>query len=163
MGLNISIIGSKFGVDFFNLTQWPALYRTRYSRHQRRWVGIPSSQLGDYVFRTFNSSTITINAFSNSITVLSENIWIKNTLLYLHSGLFSLDSALVPFLFGSLCLVNVLNRVSCSSDEKRIQWRCYTKKNKKMTLPCGFRVFLRCPEERILTAIDVFEPTSQSA
>lgn len=28
-----------------------------------------------------------------------------------------------------------------------------------MTLPCGFRVFLRCPEERIFTAIDVFEPT----
>ena len=28
-----------------------------------------------------------------------------------------------------------------------------------MTLPCGFRVFLRCPEERIYTAIDVFEPT----
>ena len=28
-----------------------------------------------------------------------------------------------------------------------------------MTLPCGFRVFLRCPEERISTAIDVFEPT----
>ena len=28
-----------------------------------------------------------------------------------------------------------------------------------MTLPCGFRVFLRFPEERIFTAIDVFEPT----
>ena len=28
-----------------------------------------------------------------------------------------------------------------------------------MTLPCGFRVFLRCPEERIFSAIDVFEPT----
>ena len=28
-----------------------------------------------------------------------------------------------------------------------------------MTLPCSFRVFLHCPEERIFTAIDVFEPT----
>ena len=28
-----------------------------------------------------------------------------------------------------------------------------------MTLPCSFRVFLRCPEERIFTAIDVFKPT----
>ena len=84
----------------FQILLAPALYRARYSRHQRRWVGNPSSQLGDDVFSAF-TSTITINAFSNSITILSEKIWIKNTLLYLHSGLFSLDSALVPFLFGS--------------------------------------------------------------
>ena len=116
--MNISIIGSNFGVawTFLIWLSAPALYRTRYSRHQRRWVGIPSSQLGDYVFSAFTSSKITINAFSNSITVLSEKIWIKDTLLYLHSGLFSLDSALIPFLFGSLCLVNFLNHISCSSD-----------------------------------------------
>ena len=98
---------------FFNLTCAGPIY----SLHLRRWVGIPSSQLGDFVFRVSTSSTITINAFSNSLTVLSEKIWLKNTLLYLHSGLLSLDSALVSFLFGSLCLVNFLNHIACSLDK----------------------------------------------